>query len=127
MRKIKNITSERVHPNLVCVKAGGFIFLTQIGINAKTGKIEEGIEAQAKRIFEDFKLVLEENGSSLENICKMTVYMTDLSKKAIFDKVYVQYFPNKKNRPVRACIKVGNVDLKLNQEVELEVQVIALA
>ena len=105
------------------VKANGFIFFTEIGKNPKTNELEQGITAQAKRIMESAKTILEENGSSLENIVKVTVFIVDLEKAPMFNEVYYSYFTDEKSRPVRCCVQVA----KLFPGFDVEVEFIALA
>ena len=58
--KKENLTSRKIYPtiNAQAVKANGFIFSTQIGKNAKTNQMEDGISAQAKRIMENINTIL---------------------------------------------------------------------
>jgi 2-iminobutanoate/2-iminopropanoate deaminase len=105
------------------VKANGFIFLTEIGKNPKTNEMEPGITAQAKRIMESTKTILEENGSSLDKLVKVTVFIADLEKAPLFNEVYYSYFKDDKARPVRCCVQVA----KLFAGFEVEVEFIALA
>lgn len=123
--KKENITSKTVYPtiNAQAVKANGFIFSTQIGKNAETNQMEEGIKAQAKKIMENIKAILVENGTSLENIVKATVFMKDLERSKDFNEVYYSYFKDENTRPVRCCVQVA----RLGPGVEVEVEFIALA
>lgn len=109
--------------NAQAVKANGFIFSTQIGKNAETNQIETGITAQANRIMENIKTLLEENDSCLENIVKVTVFIADFEKAKKFNDVYYSYFKDEKSRPVRCCVQVA----KLHLGFEVEVEFIALA
>lgn len=123
--KKENLTSRNVYPtiNAQAVKANGFIFSTQIGKNAKTNQMEDGISAQAKRIMENINTILQEHGSSLENIVKVTVFIANLEEAKAFNDIYYQYFKDEKKRPVRCCVQVA----KLGPGVEVEVEFIALA
>ena len=123
--KKENLFSKNVPTtiNAQGVKANGFIFSTQIGKNAKTNKMETGMTTQAKRIMENIKTILEENGSSLEKIVKVTVFISDLEKSKEFNDVYYSYFEDDKSRPVRCCIQIA----KLHPGFEVEVEFIALA
>jgi 2-iminobutanoate/2-iminopropanoate deaminase len=105
------------------VKANGFIFLTEVGKNPKTNEMETGITAQAKRIMESTKTILEENGSSLDKLVKVTVFIADLEKAPLFNEVYYSYFKDEKSRPVRCCVQVA----RLFAGFEVEVEFIALA
>jgi len=123
--KKENLFSKSVPStiNAQGVKANGFIFFTEIGKNPKTNEMEVGITAQAKRIMESAKTILEENGSSLQNIVKATVFIADLEKAKEFNDVYYSYFKDEKSRPVRSCVQVA----KLHSGFEVEVEFIALA
>jgi len=123
--KKENLFSKSVPStiNAQGVKANGFIFFTEIGKNPETNEMEVGIIAQAKRIMESAKTILEKNGSSLQNIVKVTVFIADLEKAKEFNDVYYSYFKDEKSRPVRSCVQVA----KLHSGFEVEVEFIALA
>jgi len=123
--KKENLFSKNVPAtiNAQAVKANGFIFSTQLGKNAETNQIEKGMTAQAKRIMENIKTILEENGSSLEKTVKVTVFISNLEKSKEFNDIYYSYFKDEKSRPVRCCVQIG----KLGPGVEVEVEFIALA
>lgn len=123
--KKENLFSKNVPTtiNAQAVKANGFIFSTQIGKNTETNQMETGMAAQAKRIMENIKTLLEENNSCLENIVKVTVFIADFEKAKEFNDVYYSYFKDEKSRPVRCCIQVA----KLHSGFEVEVEFIALA
>ena len=122
--KKENIITKRSYQtfNAQAVKANGFIFSTQIGKNPKTNQLETGMAAQAKVIMENIKALLEENGSSVENIVKATVFIGDLGKSQEFNDIYYSYFPDEKSRPARSCVQVA----KLGPGVEVEVEFTAL-
>ncbi|HHY08425.1 MAG TPA: RidA family protein [Corynebacteriales bacterium] len=121
---MRAIVSDKVYStiNSQGKKTHGLIFLVTVGKNPETGKFENGLVAQAKRAMENFKVVLEDNGSSMENIVKITVYLADLSRVDEFNKVYYSYFPDQENRPVRCCVGV-----ELGGDAEVEMELVALA
>ena len=123
--KKENLFSKNVPStiNAQGIKANGFIFFTEIGKNPKTNEMEVGMASQAKRIMENAKIILEENGSSLQNIVKVTVFIADLDIAKEFNDVYYSYFKNKKSRPARCCVQVA----KLHSGFEVELEFIALA
>lgn len=80
--------------NTTChaTKAGGFIFITgqvanppSTGGNPHTTPEMGGIEEQATQVMENLKAILEEAGSSFDNVLKRNVYLTHVGD---FDKVY---------------------------------------
>ena len=88
-------------------KVGGFVFTGGIAPeDHETGEIvEEDIDLQARRVFASLKAILEEAGSSLEKVIKVTVYLTDIKNKPGFEKVYREHFP--KDAPGRMTAEVS--------------------
>jgi 2-iminobutanoate/2-iminopropanoate deaminase len=107
-----------IGPYSQAVVVDKFIFLSgQIGISPNTGNlVEGGIIAETKQIFANFKAVLESANSSLDNIVKTTVYMTDLTKFAEMNKIYNEYFT--KDYPARATIQVSALPKGACVEIE---------
>jgi len=86
-----------------------------------TGKFIEGdIATQSKQVFENIKMILEACGSSMADVVKVVVYLTDLDDFAVFNEVYRQYF--KDPFPVRTL-----VGAKLLFTFNVEIDVIARA
>ncbi|MBE3128957.1 MAG: RidA family protein [Actinobacteria bacterium] len=120
---IKRIKNKNVYSSINAqgIKSNGFIFVTRTGKNVK-GSYGKGLTEQAKMIMENIKTILEENESSLDNIVKVTIYITDLDKVGEFNEVYYSYFKDKDIRPVRCCVEVS----KLAAEAEVEVEFVAV-
>jgi enamine deaminase RidA (YjgF/YER057c/UK114 family) len=55
----------------------------QIGVQAD-GTIPEGIEAQARAVYANMKLVLAEAGMDVSNVVKSTVFLVDPKDRATF-------------------------------------------
>ncbi|MBO6495893.1 MAG: RidA family protein [Roseivirga sp.] len=85
-------------------------------VPGKMELVEGGLEAEAKQVMENIKQVLEANGSSMENAVKFTVFIDDISLWGDFNKVYVDYFPEKK--PARSALGVEGLALGAAIEVE---------
>ena len=95
MKKV--ICSEKapgaIGPYSQAIEANGFVFVSgQLPIDATTGKMAEGIEAQAKQSLENVKHVLEAAGLTMNDIVKTTVYLQDMSLFGDMNKVYATYF-----------------------------------
>jgi len=60
--------------------------------------------------------VLEAGGSSLDNVVKCTVLMTDLTEFQAINKVYAEFF--KAPCPARATFQVGALALGAKIEIE---------
>ena len=108
-----------VGPYSTAVVAGETVFLSgMIPLDPATNKIVEGgVEAQAVRVLENIKIVLEEMGLGLENAVKTTVYMTDLKQFAAVNAIYKDWFGP--DYPARSCVEVSA--LPLGAQIEIEV------
>ena len=86
----------------------------------KAGTIEsDDIKEQTKVVIENLKHVLDDNGSSLENVLKTTVYLSNMNNFADMNEVYAQYFS--KSMPARSTIEVT----RLPKDVKVEIDVIS--
>jgi 2-iminobutanoate/2-iminopropanoate deaminase len=110
-----------IGPYSQAIEAGGFIFVSgQIPLIPATGEIVEGsVEVQTARVLENLKAILEAAGSSLENVVKTTVYITNMDDFAKVNGIYGQYF--QENPPARVCVEVS----KLPKGALVEIDVIA--
>ncbi|MEM1580887.1 MAG: Rid family detoxifying hydrolase [candidate division WOR-3 bacterium] len=99
------------------------IFVSGIGPrDPETGKIVEGgIREQTRRVMENIKAILEEADSSLENVLKCTVYLTDLNHYEEMNEVYSSYF---NIPPARTCVQVSKLP-RPEENVLVEIDAIA--
>ena len=102
-------------------RVGNLLFLSGIGPrHRETEQIPEGIEAQTRACIENVKAILEDAGSSLENVVDVTVFLTNIDRDfAAFNRVYAEYFETLQSRPTRTT--VGVVALPVPISVELKV------
>ena len=105
-----------VGPYSQAMQVGDYIFLSgQGGIDPETGKVVEGVEAQARQALEYLSHVLAEAGSSMESVVKTTCFLHEISDFAAFNAVYAEYFPQK---PARSCIAAKELPLNFLCEIE---------
>jgi len=99
------------------VEVGNTLYLAgQVGMDNTTRKlVEGGIKAETKQTIENIKAVLEHHGSSLDNVVKCTVILSDINDFAAFNEVYTQYFTNK---PARTTFAASG--LAVNAKIEIE-------
>lgn len=105
------------------VKANGFVYTSaQLPIIPETGELAEGgFEGQTHRVMQNLKAILEEAGTSLDNVVKATVYITDMNQFDTVNRIYGEYFNG--NYPARACVEIS----RLAKDALLEIEVIATA
>ncbi len=99
----------------------GLIYTSGQGaIDPKTNQISLGtIEEESKLTMENLRIILEEAGSSLDKVLKVTVHLLDMREYGRFNEVYKKFF--KKNLPARTCVQSA----KLPFGVRVEIDVIA--
>ena len=99
---------------------GDFVYTSgQIPINPATGVMESDIKLATKQSMENVKAILEEAGTSLENVVKTSIFLKDLNDFAAVNEVYGTYFTE--NPPARSCVQVA----KLPKDAVIEIEAIA--
>lgn len=108
-----------IGPYSQVVIANGFVFTAgQTGVVPATRKLIEGtIKEQTQQTFSNLKAVLEAAGSSLEKVCKTTVFLKDMNDFAAMNEVYATYFPQ--NPPARSTVQVAKLPLDALVEIEM--------
>ena len=88
------------------VRVGDTVYLSgQLGLDPSTMQLEEGIDAQVIRVFENLKAVVEAAGGSLADVVKLNVYLTDLANFAKVNEAMATYFSEP--FPARAAVGVA--------------------
>lgn len=97
----------------------GTIYLAGQGaVDPETNEIRLGtIEEESEMALTNARIILEEAGSSLDNVLKVTAYLADMNDYAAFNAVYVKYFPD--NQPARTCFQAGKLPFETKVEIEL--------
>ena len=111
-----------IGPYSQAIIANGFIFTAgQVGADPKTGSIVEGsIEAQTAQVLKNIEAVLKAAGSSLDDVVKTTVFLTDINDFAKMNEVYAKRF--KTPFPARSTVQV----VKLPRDGNIEIEVVAV-
>ena len=107
-----------IGPYSQAVKAGGFLFVSgQIPINPETGDLmTSSIEEQANQVILNLKSICEAAGSGLEDIVKLTIYLTDLGNFTKVNEAMLEYFPEP--YPARATVEISALPLGVNVEMD---------
>ena len=100
------------------MRAGDWIVCAgQVGLDPKSGKLADGVEAQARQVFANISAVLGDCGCSLNDVAKATVFVTDIGAFGTVNTVYAEAFGD--HRPARSTVEVAA--LPAGAEVEIEV------
>ncbi len=100
------------------IATGGLVFLSgQIPLDPATMEVVDGdFEARARRVFDNLAAVAAEAGGSLDDIVKLTVFLTDLDNFATVNSVMEDYF----QQPFPARAAVGVASLPKGVDVEAD-------
>ena len=116
-------------------RVGNLLFLSGIGPRVRGSKQIPGvtlnergdvdaydIEAQCLAVFNNVRTVLEDAGSSWDNIVDVTVFLTDMKQDfPTFNRLYAEHFAD--NQPTRTTIEIN----RLPTPIAIELKVIATA
>ena len=125
MSKIK-ITHPDKNPDFVTgafsdgIVINGFLFISgQASVDFKTSTFVLGtIEEETRRTLDNIKAIVEAAQSSMENIVKCTVFLSDINEFDRYNKIYAQYFGDIK--PARTTVQSV-----LGKGIKIEIDCIA--
>ena len=107
-----------IGPYSQAIRAGSFIFASgQLGMNPQTGKLQEGVEAQARQALANVQALLAASGAGVANVVKVTLFLADMADFAKVNAIYGEVFH--REPPARSTIQVAA--LPLGGLVEIEV------
>ena len=124
---------EPVGPYPHARRAGNFLFLSGIGprqrgstripgvdVDADGNVVAVDIDAQCRSCFANLRTVLDDAGSSWDNIVDVTVFLVNMKRDfSIMNRVYAEHFGGV--RPARTTVEVG----ALPTPIAVELKVIA--
>lgn len=100
------------------IETRGMVFLSgQIPLDPATMEIVDGdFEARARRVFENLAAVAAAAGGGLDDVVKVTVFLTDLDNFATVNSVMEDFF----QQPFPARAAVGVASLPKGVDVEAD-------
>lgn len=107
-----------IGPYSQAVRAGDAIYLSgQIPLDPATMQIVPGgAEAEIRQVFENLKAVAEAAGGSMDDIVKLTIYLSDLGVFPKVNEIMGEYFVE----PYPARAAIGVVELPKGAQVEAD-------
>lgn len=106
-----------IGPYSQAIEAGGMVFVSgQLPINAKTGEMAQGAQAQTRQSLENIKHILEEAGLTMGDVVKTTVFLEDMSLFGEMNEVYATYF--EAPFPARSAVAVDALPKGASVEIE---------
>lgn len=100
------------------IKVGQTVFISgQIPLEPGTMNIvDEDIRAQTHRVFNNLAAVAREGGGNLDDVVKLTVFLTDLRHFSVVNEVMAEHF----NPPYPARAAVGVAALPKGVPIEID-------
>jgi reactive intermediate/imine deaminase len=100
------------------IEVGGLVFLSgQIPLDPATMEVVDGnFDARARRVFDNLAEVAAAAGGSLDDVVKLTVFLTDLGNFATVNSVMEDYFS--KPYPARAAVGVASLPKGVDVEAD---------
>lgn len=103
-------------PRSLATKAGGLVFVSgQVPRNEDGSLVTGGMQAQARQTLKNVAQVLALAGCTLEDVVKTTVWLEDPREFEEFNRVYAEFFPEKK--PSRSTLQATNM---VGSKIEIE-------
>ncbi len=104
-------------PYSPAVRCGDWLVLAgQVGLDPASGKLPDGVDAQARQVFANIAAVLGDCGASLQDVAKTTVYVADLADFAAINTIYGEAFAG--HKPARTTIQAAGLPAGALVEVE---------
>jgi 2-iminobutanoate/2-iminopropanoate deaminase len=114
------LAPQPVGPYSQAVIYGSTLYISgQIPVDPGTGVLVRGtIEEETRRTLENIKIIVSEAGSTMDDVLRVSCYLSDMGDFTGFNRIYQEYFP--KNSPARTTIQAA----KLPQEAKIEIDAI---
>lgn len=112
---------QAIGPYSQAVKVNGVVYTSgQIPLTLAGEVVAGGIEGQTNQVLQNLRKVLEEAGSSLQQVIKTTVFIQDMNEFGALNAIYEEHFGE--HKPARSTVEVA----RLPKDVRVEIEAIAL-
>ena len=110
-----------IGPYSQAIEVNGMIYTSGIiPVVPATGEIPEGSQAQARQVLTNLSALLQEAGSSMDQVVKTTVFIKEMNDFGAINEVYGEFFSG--DFPSRSCVEVA----RLPKDVMIEMEAIAI-
>lgn len=111
------------YSHVVAVKGGRTLYISgQIALDPNGALVGAGdLRAQTRQVFENLKAALQAGGGRLEDVVKITVFMTDVSGLPAFREVRDAYFTQ--NPPASSLVQVSRL---VRPDLLIEIEAVAV-
>ena len=112
------------------IRAGETIYVSgQLPMDPKTRRLIDGdIAAQTEQVLTNVRAIVEEGGGTMDDIVRITIYLTNLDDFDEVNRIYTMFFPTIDNAltetlpPARTTLEVS----RLPRDAQIEMDAIAV-
>lgn len=112
------------------IRAGETIYVSgQLPMDPKTRRLIDGdIAAQTEQVLTNIRAIVEEGGGTMDDIVRITIYLTNLDDFDEVNRIYTMFFPTIDNAltetlpPARTTLEVS----RLPRDAQIEMDAIAV-
>ena len=109
--------SAAIGPYSHAIAIDGFLFCSgQLGLDAKTGQLVDGVENQAERALMNLVAVLKAADMSMADVVKTTIFLADLTHFSTVNEVYSRFVVEP--APARSTVQVAALPRGALVEIE---------
>lgn len=113
-----NKAPEALGPYSHAMVVNNLVFTSgQIPLDTEGNIVSSDVKEQTKQVLENLSVVLEEAGSDLNSVVKVTIFISDMNEFQQINEVYGSYF--NEHQPARSCVEVSRLPKDVKVEIEL--------
>ena len=106
-----------IGPYSQATRVGGAVFTSgQLGLDPATGKLAQGVRAQAEQAMRNLGEILAAAGLGYGDIVKTVIFVQDLADFKTVNEVYASFFEG--DYPARSCVQVAALPMGGLVEIE---------
>ena len=111
------LAPKAVGPYSQAIDAGQTLYISgQLPIDAETGSMPDGIEAQTRQSLTNLGHILAEAGYTFADVAKTTVLLQSIADFGAMNGVYAEFFT--KDMPARMCYEVAKLPMGALVEID---------
>jgi 2-iminobutanoate/2-iminopropanoate deaminase len=112
-----NDAPSAIGPYSQAVVVNNMVFTSgQIALTPQGEMVEDDIQKQTKQVLTNLSAVLKASNSSLQNVIKTTIFLSNMDDFVVVNKIYEEFFDS--HKPARSTVAVKT--LPKNALVEID-------
>jgi 2-iminobutanoate/2-iminopropanoate deaminase len=121
---MKKIITSKNAPAPIGPYSHGVLFGNTLFVSGQVGKhpvsgelMMSDIKTETTQVMENTKAILTDAGMDFSNVCKTTIFLTNMDNFAAVNEIYGSYFSG--DFPARETVQVSKLPLNVNVEISV--------